>query len=86
MYWYTPDLCREYVSSFDDCIPLETLNYEQLSGVSFSGVNILFTIINMYLSRNVSLCKKIVHLEAKLLLTNVWPFVFFLVGQPARFF
>ena len=40
-----PGLCREYVSSFDDCIPLETLSYEQLNGVSFSGVNILWTII-----------------------------------------
>ena len=41
MYWYMPGLCREYVSSFDDCIPVETLSYEQLNGVSFSGVNIL---------------------------------------------
>ena len=41
MYWYMPGLCREYVSSFDDCIPLETLSYEQLNGVSFSGVNII---------------------------------------------
>ena len=40
MYWYMPGLCREYVSSFDDCIPLETLSYEQLNGVSFSGVNL----------------------------------------------
>ena len=28
----------------------------------------------MYWSRNVTLCKNIVHLEAQLLLTNVWPF------------
>ena len=41
MYWYMPGLCREYVSSFDDCIPLETLSYEQLNGVLFAGVNIL---------------------------------------------
>ena len=41
MYWYMPGLCREHVSSFDDCFPLETLSYEQLNGVSFSGVNIL---------------------------------------------
>ena len=41
MYWYMRGLCREYVSSFDDCIPLETLSDEQLNGVSFSGVNIL---------------------------------------------
>ena len=33
-------LCREYVSSFDDFIPLGTLSYEQLNGLSFSGVNI----------------------------------------------
>ena len=30
-----PGLCRKYVSSFDDCIPLETLSYKQLNGVSF---------------------------------------------------
>ena len=36
-----PGFCCEHVSSFDDCIPLETLSYEQLNGVSFSGVNIL---------------------------------------------
>ena len=41
MYWYLPGLGREYVSSFDGCIPLETLSYEQLNSVSFSGVNIL---------------------------------------------
>ena len=26
MYWYMPGKCHEYVSSFDDCIPLETLS------------------------------------------------------------
>ena len=71
--------------------PLKLSVTNSWNGVSFSGMNILWTIINMYLSRNVSLRKNIVNLEAKLLLTNVWPFVFFfffffLVGQPARFF
>ena len=87
MYWYMPGLCREYVSSFDDCIPLETLSYKQLNGVSFSGMreNIINTNKNMYLSWNVSLCKNI--LEAKLLLTNVWPLFFFVFfGRPTRTF
>ena len=34
----TCPVCAVNVSSFDDCIPLETLSYEQLNGVSFSGV------------------------------------------------
>ena len=61
-----PGLCREYVSSFDDFIPLETLSYERLNGVSLSGVNILWTYTSEAAAIGFKIFRSIIHQE------NTW--------------
>ena len=65
MYSNMPGVCREYVSSFDDCILLDTPRYERLNGVSFLAFkyifkfffNTIFNKIKMYMNGNFSFIK-----------------------------